>query len=216
MPLEDKNILIAIEEMKKKSKHRNFTQTVELIINLRDVDVKKQENRIQERVILPHPFKKNRKICVIASGEAALSAKRGEADLVLTRSDLESLMGDKKKRKQIAKDFEVFIAEAPLMPLVGRSLGAALGPLGKMPTPVPPNVDMKGQIERHRRMVTVRTRNQPVLRCGVANEEMPDEEIMENVQAVFNAVERRVQRGFRNIRSVYLKMTMGEPVQIKL
>jgi len=120
MPLEDKNILIAIEEMRKKTKPRKFTQTVELIINLRDVDIKKQENRIRERVILPHPFKKNRKVCVIATGEAALSAKRSGADLVLDRSDLESLMGDKKKRKEIAKKFDVFIAEAPLMPLVGR------------------------------------------------------------------------------------------------
>ncbi len=216
MPLEDKNILIAIEEMRKKTKPRKFTQTVELIINLRDVDIKKQENRIRERVILPHPFKKNRKVCVIATGEAALSAKRSGADLVLDRSDLESLMGDKKKRKEIAKKFDVFIAEAPLMPLVGRSLGPALGPLGKMPTPVPPNVDMKEQIDRHRRMVTVRTRNQPVLRCGVGNEEMPDKEIAENIQAVFNAVEGKLQRGVRNIKSVYIKMTMGEAVQIKL
>ena len=62
----------------------------------------------------------------------------------------------------------------------------------------------------------MRTRNQPVLRCGVGNEEMPDKEIAENIQAVFNAVEGKLQRGVRNIKSVYIKMTMGEAVQIKL
>jgi len=216
MPLEDKNILLAIEEMRKNTKKRKFNQTVELIINLREFDVKKQENKIQERVVLPNPVKKNRKVCVIATGEAALSAKRAGADQVLTRQDLDALVGDKKKSKKIAKDFDVFIAEAPLMPMIGRTLGAALGPLGKMPTPVPPNSDMVEQIDRHRRTVIVRTRTLPVLKCAVAHEEMQDNEILENIKAIFGAVERKLQRGLRNIRSLYLKTTMGEPVQVKV
>ena len=38
------------QEMREKSKKRNFNQSIELIINLRGLDVKKSGNRIQERI----------------------------------------------------------------------------------------------------------------------------------------------------------------------
>ena len=82
----------------------------------------------------------------------AVKAKKAGASLVINRGDLEALVGDKKKQKGLANDYDIFIAEAPLMPFVGRSLGATLGPRGKMPTPVPPNADIKEQIEKHRKL----------------------------------------------------------------
>jgi len=215
MPLDTKNILNTIKEMKEKSGKRNFVQSIELVISLQDVDPKKSESRIQELVELPHPSGKGSKICVIASGEMALKAKRAGADLVVERGDLEALTGNKSKQKELVKTYDFFIAEAPLMPLVGRSLGAILGPRGKMPTPVPPTANIADQIEKHRKTVLVRLRGQPVLQCRIGNESMSNEEIAENVQAVLRRIEGKLKRGLKNIGSIHLKTTMGPAVKVE-
>ncbi|MDH5391241.1 MAG: 50S ribosomal protein L1 [Candidatus Bathyarchaeota archaeon] len=216
MPLKMKSILDAVKEAKDKSKKRNFSQSLELAINLQDVDPKKSGNRIQEIIELPHPAGKESKICVIASGEMALKAKGAGANLVIERGDLEALMGDKQKQKELAKTYDFFIAEAPLMPLAGKSLGATLGPRGKMPTPVPPTANIADQIKKHRKMVLLRMRDQPVLQCRVGNENMADEEIAENIQAVVRRIEGKLKSGIRNINSIHLKTTMGTPVKVAM
>jgi large subunit ribosomal protein L1 len=216
MPLKMKSILDAVKEAKGKSKKRNFAQSLELAINLQDVDPKKSANRIQERIELPHSAGKESKICVIASGEMALKAKRAGANLVIERGELEALMGDKQKQKELAKTYDLFIAEAPLMPLAGKSLGATLGPRGKMPTPVPPTANIADQIKKHRKMVFLRMRDQPVLQCRVGNENMADEEIAENIQAVVRRIEGKLKRGIQNIKSIHLKTTMGTPVKVAM
>jgi large subunit ribosomal protein L1 len=216
MPLNMKNLLAAVKEVKSKATERKFSQSIDLAINLQNIDMKKPEGRIQERIELPNSFGKEIKICVIATGEMALKAKRAGASLVIERAALEALVGDKKKQKDIAKNYDFFIAEAPLMPLVGRSLGASLGPRGKMPTPVPPNANIEDQIEKHRKIVFVRMRGQPVLQCRIGNEEMKDEEIAENVQAVVRRIEVKLKRGIKNFRSVYLKTSMGSAVKVAM
>ncbi len=216
MSLETKEIKRALKEVREKSKKRNFKQSVELIINLKDVDVKKPEGRIQETIELPNPIGKDVNICVFATGDLALRAKRIDGVTVIDREQLEGLAEDKKRQRQIAKRTDFFIAEAPLMPLVGRVFGTILGPRGKMPTPVPPNVDIKSVVERHRRMVRVRARGQPTLQCRVGTEDMDDDALVENIQAVIRRIEGRLKRGIKNIDSIYLKLTMGPPVKLNL
>jgi large subunit ribosomal protein L1 len=216
MLLNMKNLLAAVKEVKSKSTERKFSQSIDLAINLQNIDMKKPEGRIQERIELPHSVGKEINVCVIATGGMALKAKKAGASLVLEKAALEALVGDKKKQKDLAKNYDLFIAEAPLMPLVGRSLGASLGPRGKMPTPVPPNADIKEQIQRHQKMVLLRMRGQPVLQCRVGSEDMKDEEIAENVQAVVRRIEAKLKRGIKNFRSVYLKTSMGSSVKVAM
>ena len=83
MPLNMKNLLAAVKEVKSKAIERKFSQSIDLAINLQNIDVKKPEGRIQERIELPHSIGKEIKICVIASGEMALKAKKAGANLVL-------------------------------------------------------------------------------------------------------------------------------------
>jgi large subunit ribosomal protein L1 len=178
--------------------------------------MKKPESKIQESIELPHMPGKDAKICVIATRELALKAKKAGAELVLGNSELESLATDKKRQRKLANDYMAFIAEAPLMPLVGKTLGSTLGPRGKMPKPIPPSADVNAQIKRMKKTVTVRLRGQPVLQCRVGSEDMKDEEIVENVLAVFRRIEGKLKRGIKNITTIYLKTTMGQPVKIKI
>lgn len=216
MSLDTKALIESVKEAKGKTEKRKFTQSVELIINLRDIDMKKPESKIQELIELPHAVGKQSKICVIASGELALKARKAGADLVIERSELESLGGDKKKQKTLVNEYEYFISEAPLMPMVGRVLGSVLGPKGRMPTPVAPNINISDTIEKQRKTVQVRLRNQPILQCRIGTEDMPDEQIAENIETVIRRLEGKLKRGLKNIRSIVIKTAMGPPVKMRI
>jgi len=216
MPIEQKTILAAVKEAKEKSEKKKFTQSVELILNLQDIDMKSPEGRLQENIELPYPPpEKTNKICVIATGELALKAKKANADLVIDRAELEGLAGKKKELRKIADEYDFFVAEAPLMPLVGKILGAILGPRGKMPVPVPPTADIESLLNKYRKTVVIKMRNQPIIQCRVGTESMKEEEITENIQAVLRVLEGKLKRGMKNIKLVCIKTTMGAPVKIR-
>jgi large subunit ribosomal protein L1 len=215
MPLDQKAILDAVKSAKEKSEKRNFNQSIELIINLKDIDMKSSEGKLQEIVELPYSPEKQNKICIIASGELALKARKANADLVIERAELEGFAGKKRELRRIANEYDFFIAEAPLMPLVGKILGPVLGPRGKMPVPVPPTADIASLINKHRKTIIVRLRSQPILQCRVGSEKMKEEEIAENVQVVLRVIEGKLKRGMKNIKLAYIKTAMGKPVSIK-
>lgn len=215
MPLDQKTILNAVKEAKEKSQKRKFNQSVELVLKLQDIDMKAPESKIQEVIELPYAPEKPNKIYVIASGELALKARKANADLVIERGDLESMAGKKQEMRKIANGYDFFIAEAPLMPIVGRTLGSVLGPRGKMPIPVPPSADIAPLLAKHRKTITVRMRSQPVLQNRIGMENMKDEEIAENIQVVLRVLEGKLKKGMKNIKTAYIKTAMGAPVKIK-
>lgn len=216
MPLSKDQLLTALGEIRKPEAKREFSQSVELIVKLREIDLKKPENRLNESVELPNSLDKETKICVIASGDLATRARAGQADLVLAREDLDKLGKDKKATRKLVTEYDYFIAEAPLMPLVGKTIGPILGPRGKMPTPVPPNAPIDQIVNSHRKLIRVRVRDQPVVQCRIGTEKMPDEKIAENALAVFSRVEAKLERGAKNIRQVLVKTTMGKPVKVQI
>lgn len=216
MPLETQQLIETLKKVRENSKPRKFSQTIDMTINLVDVDMKKPESKIQEMIELPHPLTKKAKICIIASGELAFKAKQAGADLVVEKDELNTIATDKKRQRELANTYDFFICEAPLMPLVGKSLGATLGPRGKMPTPVPPNANIADQIARHQKLAILRLKSQPLLQNRVGTEDMKDEEIAENITVIIRRLEGKLKRGIKNIKSITLKTTMGKPVELKL
>jgi large subunit ribosomal protein L1 len=215
MPLNKTTLLNALKEAKTKSGQRKFGQSIELILSIKEIDMKSPEGRIQAVVELPHATAKPNKICVIASGELALKAKKAKADKVIEKTDLETLAGKKKALRKLANTYDVFLSEAPLMSRVGKIFGPALGPRGKLPVPVPPNADMPPLISKYRKTVIVRMRNQPIIQCSVGTEDMNEEELVDNIQAVLRIIERKLKRGLNNIKFAFIKTSMGTPVKIK-
>ncbi len=215
MPLDQKTIMDAVKQAREKSKKRKFTQSVEFVLKLQEIDMKAPEAKIQEVVELPFAPEKPNIICVIGGGELSMKARRANADHVIERAELEGLAGKKRELRKLANGYDVFIAEAPLMPLVGRILGPVLGPRGKMPIPVPPTADIAALINKHRKTIMVRMRNQPILQLRVGTENMKDEEITENMQAVLRVLEGKLKRGLKNVKFAYIKTAMGEPIKVK-
>nr|MDO8046333.1 50S ribosomal protein L1 [Candidatus Baldrarchaeota archaeon] len=215
MPIDIKKIIEAVKEAKEKAKERKFKESIDLSISFKNLDLKKPENRISTEITLPHPINKPVKVCVIASGDLEVRAKNEGIDSVLSRTDLEKFLSDRKAAKKLAKQFDFFLAQVDLMPLVGRSLGPVLGPRGKMPKPIPPTADVKSLVEQYRRTVRIRMRNNPVIHVRVGTKDMEDEKIAENIKAVLEFLLEKLEKGIQNIKSIYVKTTMGPPVPIK-
>lgn len=206
----------AFEALNKIKPKRNFTQSVELMVALRDVDLKKPENRFRDVIFLPKGLgDRPSKICVIGERDLALKAKEAGADLVMGRGDLESLAGNKRELKKLASRYDFFLVQPDMMPLVGRLLGPFLGPRGKAPIPMPFNVDVKSFIERYRRAVNVRTKDQPYIHVIIGRENMRAEDIAENALSVLEALKKKY-RIPQNVKSIYVKMTMSPAMKVKI
>jgi len=206
--LAEKPTVMAVQKALDSAKKRNFVETVELAINLKDVDLSIPKNRITDDIILPNGRGRAVKICVIGGGELALKAK-DVADVVITPDELQAIADDKKQAKKLANSTDYFIAEAPLMAVVGKRLGTVLGPRGKMPKPIAPGVDPTAMIDGLRRTVSVRTKDRMTFHAPVGTVEMSAEQLADNIETILKRVELKLEKGRMNIASSYVKTTMG-------
>ncbi|TLY14911.1 MAG: 50S ribosomal protein L1 [Thaumarchaeota archaeon] len=202
-----------IKKGKSEAKERKFNEAVEVILTLREVDAKKADLNVNETVYLPHPTSKVARICFIGAGDMALRAKNAKVDAVIDPSRLESLAGDKKEAKKVARSYDFFLADTALMPRIGKILGQSLGPRGKIPVPVPPNAPIETMIQRMRTAIRVRSRGSLGIAAKVGERKLSDSELAENVLAVVQAVEKKLPQGEKNIKSVIVKTSMGKPVK---
>ena len=204
----DKTTLQAVKKALESSKKRNFTETVDISINLKDIDLSVPKNRITDDVILPHGRGREVKVCVIGGSELVSKAKP-VADRTLTADELGKIADDKKAAKKMAGEFDYFIAEASLMPVVGKRLGIVLAPRGKMPRPIQPGADPRPVIENLRKTVSVRSKDKKTFHAPVGTAAMTPEQIAENIDFILKRLTTKLERGIMNIGSVYVKTTMG-------
>lgn len=204
----------AIEQMKKESPSRKFVESVDVAINLKDVNLNDPSKRFQMEVHLPHALEKEVKVCVLGEGSHLVDAA-GVAAKVVDKDELDNISRDPKLAKKLAQDYDYFIATASLMPTIGRSLGKVLGPRGKMPKPVPPTAPIEPLIKDYQSVIQIRLRQSPVIHARVATAAMDNDAILENILAVVRNVENRLEKGSNNIRSIYVKTTMGPAVKVK-
>ncbi|MDV3104168.1 50S ribosomal protein L1 [Thermococcus waiotapuensis] len=215
MAFDRQKLVEAVKEAKARAKPRNFTQTVEMAVNLKDIDLKKPENRFKLEVVLPHGRGKEQKIAVIADGAVAEAAKKLGLD-VFSGEQLEELANSPRKARKIAKEYDFFIATAPLMPKIGKLLGKYLGPRNKMPQVVPPTMtNLEPIVEKLKKTVRIQLKDNPVVHAPIGTEEMEEEKLAENAEAVLNAIINKLQRGESQIKSVYVKTTMGPAVKVE-
>ena len=211
----DKKTTDVVDKILEESKklNRKFKQNIDVVINLKNLDLNVPKNRIDEEIILPHGRGNEAKIALFASGELAEKSKK-HVDLLIKPEEIEDLSKDKKKFKKIANEYEFFVAEAPLMPTIGKTLGTVLGPRGKMPKPVPPNADVSGIVKNLRNTIKIRSKSSKTFHTIAGNAEMPKENIAENIDAIIKRLESALERGRMNICSIYIKTTMGPPERI--
>jgi large subunit ribosomal protein L1 len=203
----------AVEEAVQSAEDRNFTESVDLVVNFTGLDLSDPENRLNDDLRLPYRPDEEVKIAVI--GDTLVNAT-DSADKEITEEEIEDIFDEPNQAKDLADEFSFIIAEAPLMPKIGQQLGQVLGPRDMMPDPMQPGEDPTEEIESLRNTVSVRIREDPLLQVKVGEESFDLENVADNAEAVYEFVSGEMPNGDNNIKSVLLKTTMGSPVEVEV
>jgi large subunit ribosomal protein L1 len=209
----DQDIEQAVSRALEDSPDRNFRETVDLAINLRDLDLNEPSNRVDESVVLPEGTGQETSIVVIAEGETAVRAEE-VADDVISGDDLADLGDDDDEAKDLAEATDFFIAEEEMMQDVGRYLGTILGPRGKMPEPLAHDDDIVEVVNRMKNTVQIRSGDRRTFHTRVGAEDMGAEDIADNIDVILRRLHADLEKGPLNVDSVYIKTTMGPAVEV--
>ena len=201
-----------IKQAKESDKERKFNQTLEMIMVFKDVDVKKGF-AINEIIQLPKKINRPASVCIMATGDMGIKAKKANADRVINEDELTKLGANKRESRKIINKYDFFLADTKLMPTVGKVLGQLLGPRGKMPTPVPFNAPIESFLERFRASIKVRVKGSLSMSCKIGEENMDDLDLAANANAVATTIEKKLPNGNKNIKKIMVKTTMGNIVK---
>ncbi len=201
----------AVEQAIEEDEERNFTQSIDLIINFKGMDLSDPENRFNEDFKLPYQADDEVKIGIIGD---TLINNTDEADREVTQDELEEMFENPSDAKDLAEEMTFLIAEAPLMPKIGQHLGQVFGPRNMMPDPTPPGSDTTEQIQELRNTVTLRLKEDPLLQLKVGKEDYDLDNVSRNAESVYEFIEERLPQGDNNVKSVLVKTTMGSPIEV--
>ena len=211
MEIEEK-FLEAVKKLREtdKDKKRKFDQTIDLIVNLKGFDVRKEAFNIFVQV--PNKVKE-KKI-------AGFFEKDNNLIDVIKKDDFIKYK-EKKDIKKLIKNYDFFVADAKLMPAIATSFGKFLGPVGKMPSPQlgiigSGNEDVvKEIINKINSNVRIRVK-EPSIKIGVAKESLDDNKIVENIVTVYKKIVETLPKNIDNVKNVKIKLTMEKPVEVDI
>lgn len=207
----------ALVKAREGAKERKFTQSVEMMINFTGLDMKKPQNQVNVKVELPHSTGKGSgKIVVFAKSTDFAEKLKGKVDLVVLDTELAAFAKNKQKVADILT-YDALFAEGPAMLTVAKFLGQMLAPKGKMPKPILNLNSFDDMLAKAKTQVTITNKKgkfMPVVHTVVGREDMKDEEIIENVLAIYDVVMTSLPQKKQNIKNVYIKLTMGTPIKV--
>ncbi len=208
--MNDQDVLKALTEARKAPK-RKFAQSIDVVVNLQNIDFKNPSNRIDLKVTLPAGRGKILKVG--AFGDTDFLSKAKSADLKILDKEVRK---SPKEIRKIAEQMDYFVSQTTLMVEIGKTWGKFLSTRGKMPMPLPPGADPTPMITRLKNTVSLKSRgNTPqTLSCSVGMETMKDEDLVKNAMAVYNALLEKLPAKENNIKSFMIKTTMGPSIKL--
>ncbi|MBU1199764.1 MAG: hypothetical protein KKF46_05310 [Nanoarchaeota archaeon] len=211
------DVLKALESIKKDKKKGKFSQSVDLIVGLKDLDFKKLEHQIDFFITLHHDTGKKTKVCAFVGAELKDEAEK-VFDQIITEIDFKDY--DKKKAKKLADQYDFFIAQANIMAKVAQTFGRYLGVRGKMPNPkagcvVPPKgANLKALHENLQKTLKISAKKIPLVQLRVGTEEMNPDHVADNIIYIYDQLVHHLPGEKNNVKVVYLKLTMGKPIKL--
>ncbi len=209
----EQSFLQAIKELReqesKRENKRNFDQTVDLIVNLKNFDVKRQGFNVF--IQIPHKIKEKK--------VAGFFEKNSEIVDVIKKDEFPKYK-DKKEIKKLLKKYDNFIANPKLMPSVATAFGRVLGPAGKMPspqlgiTPEEPNA-INSVLEKINSTIRLIVK-EPSIKIGIGKESLTDEQIVKNALTTYNQIIENLPNKTENVKSIKIKFTMNKPVKVEI
>jgi large subunit ribosomal protein L1 len=207
----------------KPDKVRKFDEAVDLILNIRDLDIKNPNNRIEQEHMFPHPVHdEHYKVCFFAAGDLEMNLKnRG---LSVIDSDALDTLAKKpnKDKKQVAQKYDYFVAQSELMRNVAKVMARFLGQRNKMPKPQPKgfgvistNENLDNYMDQLKRVVKLDMKKQLLLQVKVGHKTQDSTDLMENIESLLSFLGSKLPNGTNNIKSMYIKTTMGPAIKVE-
>ena len=207
--VKEENFLKAIEKLRKTDKKRNFDQTIDLIVNLKNFNVKKDS--FIAFVQVPNKVK-DKKV-------AGFFEKKSEAIDTITKEEFPGFK-EKKDLKKLIKNYDFFIANAKLMPAVATNFGRVLGPAGKMPSPqlgiipVESPEAIKAVLGKINSSVRIRVK-EPSVKVGIGKQSLTDEQILKNAVIIYGKIGEGLPKKEEHVKSILIKLCMDKPVRVE-
>jgi len=195
-------------------KKRNFVETIELQIALKNYDPNK-DKRFSGTVRLPIAPKKKFTVAVIGDAKHIEDAKKAGITSY-SQDDLKKLKKDKKLVKKLANSADAFLASATLIRMIPRLLGPGLNKAGKFPTALGSNDDITEKVGGAQATIKFQLKSKKALNLGVpvANVTMTEEEILTNITLAVNFFVSLLSKNWQQVKRVYIKSTMGPAQRI--
>ncbi|KAI8871038.1 ribosomal protein L1 [Ramicandelaber brevisporus] len=202
-----KELLTGAEEKKRK-----FTETVEFQIGLKNYDPQR-DKRFSGTTRLPHTPRPNAKICVFGD---ALHCDKAKAEGIdsMSADDLKKLNKNKKLIKKLAKKYDAFLASESLIKQIPRLLGPGLNKAGKFPTSITHEDNITAKCDELKATLKFQLKKVLCLGTAVGNVKMTEDELTANIMTAMNFLVSLLKKNWQNVKSLYVKTTMGKPVRL--
>src|SRR3989338_73052 len=210
--MEKELIIQALKDIRKDQSIRNFKQSVDLIINLQSLDLKKPEHQVEFFVNLQNGKGKLNKICALVGPELKDESLK-VFDKTIESDEFDKYAADKKAQKKLSEEFDFFVAQANIMAKVASAFGRVLGPRGKMPNPkagcvVPPKAQLKPIYEKLQKTIRVKAKTSLIIQVPIGSEDMDDNKLLDNYFNIYNTLVNALPLHENNIKSIFMKLTM--------
>ena len=215
--MDKKELLEVLKSLREKSPKRKFIQKVDLILNLRNINIKNPEENVDIFVTLPHEPGKKIRVCALVGKELEEQSKI--FDRVIKKEEFSKYIDNKKELRKLSREYDYFIAQANLMTEVAKVFGRTLGPKNKMPNPksgavVTMNSDLHDLKKKMQHTIRLKTKNEPIIKSYIGNEEMKDDDLIDNIISVHDSVVKSLPKGEGNIKNIILKLTMSPGIKV--
>ena len=193
-------------------KPRKFVETVELQIGLKDYDTQR-DKRFAGTVKLPHVPRPRMKFCVLGDARHCdVAEKLG----IPFRSveDLKKLNKNSKLVKKLAGEFDAFLASQTLIPQIPRLLGPGLNKAGKFPTAITEHDNIETKIAEIQTQVKFQLKKVLCLGVAIGHVGMSADELRQNSLMSINFLVSLLKKNWHNVKTLYMKSTMGKVQKI--
>ena len=150
---------------------------------------------------------------MIADAKHADEAKKAGLDIDITDLDtLKKFNKDKKLVKKWAKSYTLLLASDSVLKKVPVVCGPILNRINRFPQVVSHDNPLAAKVADTRASVKFQLKKVTCMAAAVGNVEMDDEELKTNIMMALNFLASLLKKGWHNLKSVYIKTTMGKSI----
>merc|ERR1711918_69802 len=113
--------------------------------------------------------------------------------------------------KKLKKKYHGFLASESIIKQIPRLLGPGLNKAGKFPTLVTHGEPLENKVNEVKSSIKFQLKKVLCLGVAVGNLDMSEKEIYINTQTSVNFLVSLLKKNWQNVRTLYIKTTMGAP-----